>query len=68
MTLVNGSSIYEILHKKEYECREEGRQEGEYNKQTKIANNMIERGFPVDQIAEITELDEDFVHQLTLGK
>ena len=60
MTLVNGSSIYEILHKKEYECRQEGKEE--------VAKNMIERGFPADQIAEITELDLNSVHQLTLGK
>ena len=76
MTLLNGSSINEILRKKEYKLKEEGREEGikkgikkgEHNKQTKIANNMIERGFPINQIAEITELDVNSIHQLTLGK
>ena len=60
MTLLNGSSINEILRKKEYKLKEEVREE--------VANNMIEKGFPINQIAEITELDIDSVHQLTLGK
>ena len=64
MTLLNGSSINEILRKKEYKLKEEGREEGG----EEIANNMIERGFPIDQIAEITELDVNSIHQLTLEK
>ena len=64
MTLLNGSSINEILRKKEYKLKEEGREEG----REEIANNMIERGFPIDQIAEITELDVNSIHQLTLEK
>ena len=60
MTLLNGSSINEILRKKEYKLKEEVREE--------VANNMIERGFPINQIAEITELDVNSIHQLTLGK
>ena len=68
MTLLNGSSINEILRKKEYKLKEEGIKKGEHNKQTKIANNMIERGFPINQIAEITELNVNSIHQLTLEK
>ena len=60
MTLLNGKNIPEILRKKEYEIREE--------RDIEIAGNMIERGFPVNQIAEITGLDANSIHQLTLEK
>ena len=57
MTLVNGSNIYEILHKKEYECREEGRQEGETNVMNAI-ESLENQGKTPDEI--ITTLKTTF--------
>ncbi len=72
MTLLNGTSINEILHKKEYEIREgakeEGKKEGIEITKEKLANNMIKEGLPISQISRISELDVDSLHQLTLGK
>ena len=68
MTLLNGSSINEILHKKEYELIEEGKEEGKElgmeKRNIEIASKMINEGLPAKLISKITELDINTIKQL----
>ena len=68
MTLLNGSSINEILHKKEYELIEEGKEEGMEKRNIEIASKMINEGLPAKLISKITGLDINTIKQLKLGK
>ena len=68
MTLLNGSSINEILHKKEYELIEEGKEEGKElgmeKRNIEIASKMINEGLPAKLISKITGLDINTIKQL----
>ena len=68
MTLLNRSSINEILRKKEYEVEERGIEKGREEGIEKVASNMIQEGLPTSQISRITGLDVASIHQLTLEK
>ena len=72
MTLLNGKNINEILHKKEYEIREEsieeGREEGREEKGIEIAGNMLIKGYALNEISEMTGLNINSIKQLKLGK
>ena len=68
MTPLNGKNIKEILHKKEYEVEEKGREEGIEITKNEVANNMIQEGLPTSQISRITGLDVNSIHQLKLEK
>ena len=68
MTLLNRSSINEILRKKEYEVEERGIEKGREEGIEEVASNMIQEGLPTSQISRITGLDVASIHQLTLEK
>ena len=61
-----------ILEDERQEAVEEARegimQEAVEERNMKIANDMIKKGFPTDQIAEIIKLDLNAVEQLRFGK
>ena len=60
MTPINKKSINEILHTKENELMERGKEE--------IAGNMIKKGIPLKQISKITGLQINEIKQLKAGK
>ncbi|WP_299524073.1 hypothetical protein [uncultured Methanobrevibacter sp.] len=64
MTLINESSINEILLKKESKLIQEGIKEGK----EEIAGNMIKEGIPIKQISKITGLNINKIKQLKIGK
>lgn len=68
MTLINGSSINEILHKKEYELTYKVKEEGREERNIEIAGNMLNKGYALNEISEITGLNINSIKQLKLGK
>ena len=63
--------IYEYIGLKEYDeihaletAKKEGLKEGEKKAQTKIAKNLLKKGFDIDEISEITHLSKDEINQL----
>ena len=64
MGKLKGENIYEKLHNREVELRQEAIQE----RNIEVATALLKTELPMDQIVEISKLDVDSVHQLTLGK
>ena len=68
MGKLKGENIYEKLHNREVELRQEVRQEAIQERNIEVATALLKTELPMDQIVEISKLDVDSVHQLTLGK
>ena len=68
MGKLKGENIYEKLHNREVELRQKGRQEAIQERNIEVATALLKTELPMDQIVEISKLDVDSVHQLTLGK
>ena len=60
--------IQEVVEKVREGIRQEAVEEAVEERNMKIADNMIKKGFPTDQIAEIIKLDLNAVEQLRFGK
>ena len=68
MINMNEGTIHDLMHDVlEYE-RQEARQEAIEENKMEIANTMINKGIPTNQIAEITKLDINTIKQLNIGK
>ena len=68
MGKLKGENIYEKLHNREVELRQKGRQEAIQERNIEVATALLKTELPMDQIVEISKLDVNSVHQLTLGK
>ena len=57
------SDYYNIIDSAEKRAREEGREEGV----KAVAKNMLNGGLPIEQIAELTGLSIDDIHELSVN-
>ena len=65
---MNEGTIHDLMHDVlEYE-RQEARQEAIEENKIEMANTMINKGIPTNQIAEITKLDINTIKQLKSEK
>jgi predicted transposase/invertase (TIGR01784 family) len=58
------SELKAVMDTSKEEGREEGREEGELIKARKIANGMKEKGYTIDEIAELTNLAKEEIEKL----
>ena len=69
---MNEGTIHDLMHDvleyERQEAREEARREARQERDLEIANTMINKGIPTNQIAEITKLDINTIKQLNIGK
>ena len=73
---MNNESIYGDLHsyfqseREDYgtEQRQEGKQEGKQEEKIEIANTMINKGYSIEEIVEITQLDIGSIKTLKPAK
>ena len=62
-SLTRMSDYYNIIDSAEKRAREEGREEGV----KAVAKNMLNGGLPIEQIAELTGLSIDDIHELSVN-